>query len=114
MRRGPESRLAESFGPVFKHDLMSVAAEHGTELGRSVETLLIRAAFSTVTNPRRIEIPRQSKTPDTALTSQSAGSIHTSTLAIAHTQGTVALLDLIREAKPPSCTNKYARTAPHS
>ena len=85
----------------FERDPVSAAAEYGGQFRSDIETFLGREAIEACTISGRLELPPQSRVRYIAFTDPSGGSADSFTLAIAHTEGQTAVLDLVREVRPP-------------
>jgi hypothetical protein len=85
----------------YEDDPIAASAEYGAEFRRDVDAFLSREAIEAVTIPDRLELPRVEGTRCVAFTDPSGGSQDSFTLAIAHEQDSVAVLDAVRERRPP-------------
>lgn len=91
----------------FEDDPARAASEYGTDDGRvtfrsDVETFLTAEAVAAVVVPGRFELPPVADTRYIAFCDPAGGSGGDSfALAIAHRQDEIAVLDLIRETRPP-------------
>ena len=88
----------------YEDDPARAAAEHGAEFRNDVSAFVAREAVDGCTVPGRYELPRVPGCSYRAFVDPSGGSADSMTLAIAHTDPrdrNLAVLDLVREAKPP-------------
>ncbi len=88
----------------YEDDPIAAAAEYGAQFRRDVERFLPNAALEAVCMPGRFEQPYQAtrRASYFAFLDPAGGTGSDSmTLAIAHHQNGRAVLDLLREAKPP-------------
>jgi hypothetical protein len=86
----------------YERDPQFAAAEFGAEFRTDIESFLAREVLEAVVTTGVRERQPQSSVRYTAFVDPSGGSSDSFTLAIAHREGgDVAVLDLIREAKPP-------------
>jgi hypothetical protein len=85
----------------YERDPISAAAEYGAQFRTDVEAFLGREAVDACIPDNIRERPRASGTSYTAFVDPSGGSSDSMTLAIGHREGDVAVLDVIRERKPP-------------
>jgi hypothetical protein len=93
----PQSVLDEA----YERDPASAAAEYGAEFRTDVEAFISREAVDAVIVPNLFELPPMFGVDYVAFVDPSGGSADSMTLAIAHREGGRAILDAIREAKPP-------------
>jgi hypothetical protein len=84
-----------------ERDPASAAAEYGAVFRTDVEGFVSREAVEAVISPGVFERAPLSNTRYIAFVDPSGGSADSMTLAIGHKEGQVALLDAIRERKPP-------------
>jgi hypothetical protein len=84
-----------------ERDQASAAAEYGAEFRSDIEGFVSREAVEAVISPGVFERAPLSNTRYIAFVDPSGGSADSMTLAIGHKEGQVALLDAIRERKPP-------------
>ena len=82
-------------------DPASAAAEYMAEFRTDVETFVSRDVVEAAVVAGRHELPRAERVRYHAFVDPSGGSSDSMTLAIAHMQGTRAILDLIRERRAP-------------
>jgi hypothetical protein len=89
----------------FEDDPVSAASEYGrdgrVEFRRDVEAFLDAEAVRAVTPSGRRELPPQKGVGYMAFVDPSGGSQDSFTLAIAHREGDLAVLDAVRERRPP-------------
>jgi len=85
----------------YEQDEAAAAAEYGAEFRRDVETFISREAVEAIVIPGRRELPPVSSVQYLAFVDPSAGSQDAMTLAIAHHDNGLAVLDAIRERRPP-------------
>jgi hypothetical protein len=85
----------------MERDQASAAAEYGAEFRSDIEGFVSREAVEAVISPGVYERAPLSNTRYIAFVDPSGGSADSMTLAIGHKEGQVALLDAIRERKPP-------------
>ncbi len=97
----------------FERDPIAAASEYGRD-GRvsfrtDVESFVSREAVDAVTVPGRLELPPQRGVRYVAFVDPSGGSQDAMTLAIAHHEGGRAVLDLVRERRPPFSPDDVVR-----
>lgn len=85
----------------YLRDPASAAAEYGAEFRSDIEGFLSREAVEAVTVRDRRELKPSAGVQYIAFVDPSGGSADSMTLAIAHRDGDRAVLDAIRESKPP-------------
>jgi hypothetical protein len=85
----------------MERDAASAGAEYGAEFRTDVEGFVSREAVEAVIAPGVFERAPLSNTKYIAFVDPSGGSADSMTLAIGHREGHVALLDAIRERRPP-------------
>ena len=85
----------------FEEDPAAAAAEYGAEFRSDVEAFITQEAVDACVVPGRFELPSVAGTQYTAFTDPSGGSQDSMTLGIAHGESDRAVLDLVRERKPP-------------
>lgn len=85
----------------MERDEASAKAEYGAEFRTDVEALFTREAVAKVIDQGIIERPYDSRNRYVAFVDPSGGSADSMTLAIAHTEGSVGILDAVREIRPP-------------
>ncbi len=95
---------ARKIARAFAEDPLAAASEYGSEglvsFRQDVESFLSRDAIAAVTVPGRRELPPTGQSY-VAFTDPSGGSVDAWALAIAHAEGDVAVLDLLRARRPP-------------
>jgi hypothetical protein len=85
----------------YADDEASASAEYGAEFRRDIEGFVSREAVDAVVVPGRLELPPVEGVTYQAFTDPSGGSSDSMTLAIAHKEDKCAVLDLVREHRPP-------------
>jgi hypothetical protein len=85
----------------YEEDPASAAAEYGGEFRRDIESFIVREVLDAVTVPGRFELPFVATNSYVAFTDPSGGSADSFTLGIAHHEGERAVLDVLRETRPP-------------
>lgn len=93
----------------YEEDPAAAAAEYGAEFRRDVETFVPPEVVEECTIPWRHELQPAKDTYYKAFVDPSGGSSDSFTLAIAHTHGDKAVLDLVREKKPPFSPEETCR-----
>ena len=93
----PESFIAEA----YERDPANAAAEYGAEFRSDIESFVSREAVEVCVVKGRFELPPMKGVVYSGFVDPSGGSADSMTLAIAHREGDRAVLDAIREAKPP-------------
>jgi hypothetical protein len=93
----PQSVIDEA----MEADPASAAAEYGAEFRTDVETFVAREVVDAAVVPGRHELTAIEGVQYAAFVDPSGGSADSMTLAIAHRDGDRALLDAVRERKPP-------------
>jgi len=104
--RGTTSEMNPTMDPAviaeaYESDPANAAAEFGAEFRSDVETLLSREVVDRAIVAGRYELPRLSGVNYAAFVDPSGGSADSMTLAIAHREGERAILDALREVRPP-------------
>jgi hypothetical protein len=98
----------------YEDDASAAAAEYGGEFRSDIEAFLSREQVDAVTVPGRSELPPRDDVEYLAWTDPSGAPADSYTLAICHREGRVAVLDLVRERRPPfspeAVTAEYAET----
>ncbi len=84
----------------YVKDPADAAAEYGAEFRTDVETFISREVVDRCIVPGRYELPPSGHTYF-AFCDPSGGSSDSMTMAIAHAENGMAVLDLVREVKPP-------------
>ena len=85
----------------MEEDEASARAEYGAEFRRDIEAFLTREALEAVVVPGRRELPPIAGQRYVAFVDPSGGSSDSMTLAIAHKENGSAVLDAVREVRPP-------------
>ena len=85
----------------YEQDPVAAAAEYGAQFRQDVEAFLTPEAVEAVTVSGRYELPKESNCSYFAFTDPSGGARDSFSLAIAHLEGEKAVLDVIRERRPP-------------
>lgn len=85
----------------YSEDEASASAEYGAQFRRDIEGFLSREAIDAVVVPERRELPAVEGVHYVAFCDPSGGSADSMTLAIAHREQERAVLDALREVKPP-------------
>ena len=85
----------------YEDDPASAAAEYGAEFRSDVAAFVSREVVDACTPPDRHELPPIDGTIYVAFVDPSGGSADSMTLSIAHGDQGKAVLDVVREAKPP-------------
>ena len=85
----------------FEEDPIAAAAEYGAEFRSDVEAFITQEAVDACIVPGRFELPPVAGTQYIAFVDPSGGSQDSMTLGIAHGESERAVLDLVRERKPP-------------
>jgi hypothetical protein len=85
----------------FAEDPVAAAAEYGAEFRQDVHAFLDPEAIAAVIPLERRELPPQESVSYVAFVDPSGGSQDSMTLAVAHLEGERAVLDCVRERRPP-------------
>jgi hypothetical protein len=87
----------------FERDPASAAAEYGAEFRSDIEAFMSPEAVDAATFPDRLELPPERDVAYYAFVDAAGGSGggDSMTMAIAHCDGDITVLDCIREVKPP-------------
>jgi hypothetical protein len=85
----------------YEDDPANAAAEYGAQFRSDIEAFVNRDAVEACVIEGRYELPPVSGVRYTAFCDPSGGSSDSMTLAIGHRDGERAILDVIREVKPP-------------
>lgn len=85
----------------YAADEAAASAEYGAQFRRDVERLVAREAVEAVVVPGRRELPPVPGTDYVGFVDPSGGSADAMTLAVAHLTDGRAVLDLVRERRPP-------------
>ncbi|WP_417309851.1 hypothetical protein [Devosia sp.] len=95
------ARDGEFLSEAFEEDSSSAAAEFGAEFRKDIEAFVSLEVVEACVSIGIHERPRQSGVTYRAFVDPSGGSNDSMTLAIAHREGDMAVLDAVRERKPP-------------
>jgi hypothetical protein len=93
----PEAVIADA----YEDDPANAAAEYGAQFRSDIEAFVTREAAEAVVVDGRFELPPMAGVAYSAFCDPSGGGADSMTLAIAHKEGNVAILDAVREFKPP-------------
>lgn len=85
----------------FERDPEASKAEYGAQFRNDIESFVSREVVDACVFPGRYEIPFIREFKYTAFVDPSGGSSDAMTLAVAHREGGVVVLDAVREVKPP-------------
>ena len=85
----------------YEDDAEAAASEYGAEFRSDLSDFVPRAVVDACTPPGRFEVPPIAGTRYVAFVDPSGGSADSMTLAIAHRHGDKAILDAVREVRPP-------------
>ncbi|MGI4946936.1 MAG: hypothetical protein ACRYHQ_41330 [Janthinobacterium lividum] len=85
----------------YEDDPQSAAAEYGAEFRNDIAAFVSREVVDGATMPGRFELPPIGGASYVAFVDPSGGSSDSMTLAIAHQEDGRAMLDAIRETRPP-------------
>jgi hypothetical protein len=85
----------------YRDDPVAAAAEYGADFRSDIESYITREAVEAVVVPDRRELPSVPQNQYSAFCDPSGGSSDSMTLAIAHLEKEVAVLDAVREVRPP-------------
>lgn len=85
----------------YERDPASASAEYGGEFRSDIESFVSREAVESCTSPGVLERAPVPMTQYFGFVDPSGGSADSFTLAIGHLEGKVAILDAVRETKPP-------------
>jgi hypothetical protein len=92
---------AHLIADAYEQDDAAAAAEYGAEFRRDIESFVSREAVEAVVVAGRRELPPLPGVRYRAFVDPSGGSQDSMTLAIAHRERDRAVLDCVREARPP-------------
>jgi hypothetical protein len=92
---------ARVIADAYARDDAAAAAEYGAQFRRDIESYVSREALDAATPPGRRELAPLADLGYLAFVDPSGGSQDAMTLAIAHAEGARAVLDLVRERRPP-------------
>jgi hypothetical protein len=93
----PESVITQA----YEEDEASASAEYGALFRRDIEVFVSREAVEAVVIAGRVELPPEEGKTYRGFVDPSGGSADSMTLAIAHRDRDRAVLDCLREVKPP-------------
>ncbi len=93
----------------YESDPAAAAAEYGAEFRTDGESYLSREAIDAVVEPGSYELPCLTGVGYFGFTDPSGGSKDSYTLAIAHREDDVAVLDVVRETRPPFSPDQVTR-----
>lgn len=104
--RGTTAEMNPSIDPgiitqAYEDDPAAAAAEYGAEFRNDIAGFVAREVIEGCTALGRHELPPISTVTYSAFVDPSGGSSDSMTLAVAHREGEVAVLDAVREARPP-------------
>ena len=85
----------------YDDDEIAAAAEYGAQFRTDVETFVSREVIDRCTVMHRVELLPADGSGYVAFTDPSGGSSDSFTIAVAHRQGDIGVLDAVREIKPP-------------
>jgi hypothetical protein len=85
----------------YERDPASASAEYGADFRSDIESFVAREAVEACTSPGLFERAPVPLTQYFGFVDPSGGSADSFTLAIGHLEGKVAILDAVRETKPP-------------
>jgi len=86
----------------YERDPAAALAEYGAEFRTDIEAFVSREAIDAATVPGRLELPPiRNELGYVAFVDPSGGAQDAMTLAIAHLEGEIAVLDALREVWPP-------------
>ena len=93
---------ADVIARAYDDDPQAAAAEYGAEFRRDVEAFLPPDALDVVRMPGRLELPYQAAHAYVGFLDPAGGTgADSMTLAVAHAENGRAVLDVVREARPP-------------
>lgn len=104
--RGTSLEMNPSLDPgvvdrAYQDDPASAAAEYGAEFRNDVSAFVMREAVDGCVVPGRYELPPLPGAHYRAFVDPSGGSADSMTLAIAHADKAISVLDAVREVRPP-------------
>jgi hypothetical protein len=85
----------------YERDTQAASAEFGALFRSDIDSFVAREVVDAAVVPGRYELPFRSGVRYVGATDPSGGSADSMTLAIAHLEGGKAVLDLVREVRPP-------------
>ncbi len=92
----------------YEEDESNAAAEYGAEFRRDIETFVSREAVEACRIPDRLELPFVPGVRYAGFVDPSGGSQDSFTLGIAHEENGRAVLDVVRDRKPPFSPEQVA------
>lgn len=92
---------AHVIAEAYERDGAAASAEYGAEWRTDVESYIAQEVIDAAVCPGRYELPRISGLHYRSFVDPSGGSSDAMTLAIAHEEGERAVLDAVREVRPP-------------
>jgi hypothetical protein len=92
----------------YEEDPIAAAAEYGAQFRSDVEALVTREAVEACTIPGRRELLPAEGIQYVGFVDPSGGSADSMTLAVAHLDGKTAVLDAVRERRPPFSPKQVA------
>ncbi len=92
---------ARIIAKAYEADPAAAGAEYGAEFRNDIAAFVAREVIEACTVPGRYEVPQMSGCSYRAFVDPSGGSADSMTLAIAHLEGGVAMLDAVRETPAP-------------
>lgn len=104
--RGTTAEMNSGIDPglialAYEEDPASAAAEYGAEFRNDIAAFVAREVVDGCTVPGRFELPPISHVSYVAFVDPSGGSADSMTLAVAHEEQGRAVLDAVREVRPP-------------
>ncbi len=93
----------------YEDDPASAAAEFGAEFRNDIAAFVTREVVEACTPPGRFELPYLSTHRYVAFVDPSGGSSDSMTLAVAHDEAGVGVLDALREVRPPFSPESVVR-----
>ena len=85
----------------YERDPAAAAAEFGGEFRTDIESFVSREVIDAATVPGRLRIPSIAGEHYVGFVDPSGGAQDSMTLGVAHTEGDTAILDAVREVRPP-------------
>ncbi len=86
---------------LYEDDAARASAEYGAQFRDDIAAFVTREVIDACTVPGRYELPPLSMMRYTAFVDPSGGSADSMTLAIAHRDKDIVVLDAVREVRPP-------------
>ena len=93
----------------YARDDASASAEYGAEFRKDIESFVSLESIAACTVVDRLELPPVAGIEYQGFVDPSGGSQDSFTLAVAHAEGNVAVLDAVREVKPPFSPESVAQ-----